>query len=87
MLAGDGRYLVRDGDDGVETLFPSDVEVVLQLFGREFVAAGLDLYQRRPRRGTSGDTNEAIRVELLLPELKRDLDVALDAAARGAERL
>lgn len=87
MLAGDGGDLVGDGDDGVEALLTGDIEVVLQLFCGELVAACLDLDERGPVAGTAADADEAIRVQLLVTEEKRDLDVGLDCPGRGAVRL
>lgn len=87
MLARRGRDLVRDGDDRVEALLTSDVEVVLELLGDEWVAAGLHLHQGGPRATSSAHANEAIGVQPLLAELEWHFDEGGDRARRSAEGL
>ena len=55
---------------------PGDVEIVLELLGREFVPAGLDLHKSGPRLAPR-DADEPVRKHLLVAEHEGDFDVAL----------
>src|SRR5689334_6534740 len=87
MLAGDGRDLVGDGQDRVESFGPGDVEVVLQLLGLERVAAGLNFNEACPRLRSASDADEPVWVEPLLTEHEGDLDIGADRTGWRAERL
>lgn len=84
MAAEYGGELVGDGEDRVETVRKCEVDVLVDLIGREVVLAGLDLHQCGPGAITSGDPNQPVRAELLLSQLEGNFDVGGEAARRSA---
>ncbi|MCP3801072.1 hypothetical protein NLX83_17570 [Allokutzneria sp. A3M-2-11 16] len=87
MLTGNSGDLVGDRQQRVEPLLPRDVEVGVELLGLQRVVPGLDLHERGPGPSAARDPDEAVRDELLLPQLERDLDEGLDPSGGRAEGL
>jgi len=83
---GGGRDLVADGDDGVEVLFPSDIDIGTDLIRNEHVPTRLHFDERHPVTLTPTDPDQTVRTIGGVPELEGDLDEGLDDAGGSPER-
>lgn len=69
------RHLVRDGEDRVESVIASHVEVALDLGRLELGGAGLHLHKARPGLAGPGGLEDTVGIDGAVTERERHLDV------------
>jgi hypothetical protein len=87
QVFGSSRYLIRDCDDGVETMVSSHVEIAVHLFAGQFGSARLHFNERPPALPTAIDENCAVgNRSLAILIFQLDLGVSRGTGARCPQR-